>query len=131
MSIESEVILTNGSGVFSPSLGEFVVASILYFAKDFRRIIRNQLAGVWEQFDVTMVSGQILGIVGYGSIGRAIAARARGLEMKLLALRRRVPRQSQEDLRIDHLYGPEGRLDMLSRCDYVVLAMPLTEQTRG
>ena len=129
--IESEVILTNGSGVFSPSLGEFVVASILYFAKDFRRMIRNQLAGVWEQFDVTMVSGQILGIVGYGSIGRAIAARARGLEMKVLALRRRVPRQSHEDLLIDHVYGAEDRLDMLSRCDYVVVAVPLTEQTRG
>jgi phosphoglycerate dehydrogenase-like enzyme len=129
--IESEVILTNGSGVFSSALGEFVVASILYFAKDFRRMIRNQLAGVWEQFDVTMVSGQILGIVGYGSIGRAIAARARGLDMKVLALRRRVPRQSQEDLLIDHVFGPEGRLDMLSRCDYVVLAVPLTEQTRG
>jgi len=129
--IESEVILTNGSGVFSSALGEFVVASILYFAKDFRRMIRNQLAGVWEQFDVTMVSGQILGIVGYGSIGRAIAARARGLDMKVLALRRRVSRQSQEDLLIDHVFGPEGRLDMLSRCDYVVLAVPLTEQTRG
>jgi len=129
--IESEVILTNGSGVFSSALGEFVVASILYFAKDFRRMIRNQLAGVWEQFDVTMVSGQILGIVGYGSIGRAIAARARGLDMKVLALRRRVPRQSEEDLLIDHVFGPEGRLDMLSRCDYVVLAVPLTEQTRG
>jgi len=129
--IESEVILTNGSGVFSSALGEFVVASILYFAKDFRRMIRNQLAGVWEQFDVTMVSGQILGMVGYGSIGRAIAARARGLDMKVLALRRRVSRQSQEDLLIDHVFGPEGRLDMLSRCDYVVLAVPLTEQTRG
>ena len=63
--VESEVILTNGSGVFSPSLGEFAVATILYFAKDFGRMIRNQMAGRWEQFDVTMVSGQTLGIVGY------------------------------------------------------------------
>src|SRR5205807_8235177 len=77
------------------------------------------------------VSGQILGIVGYGSIGRAIAAPARGLEMKVLALRRRVPRQCHEDLLIDHVYGAEDRLDMLSRCDYVVVALPLTEQTRG
>jgi phosphoglycerate dehydrogenase-like enzyme len=35
--IESEVIVTNGSGVFSPSLGEFAWAAILSFAKDFRR----------------------------------------------------------------------------------------------
>src|SRR5215831_8590178 len=85
--IESEVILTNGSGVFSPSLGEFVVAAILFFAKDFRRMIRHQVAGVWEQFDVSMVSGKTLGIVGYGSIGRAIAVRAHALEMKVLGLR--------------------------------------------
>src|SRR5215472_10102141 len=73
--IDSEVILTNGSGVFSASLGEFAVAAILYFAKDFRRMIRNQLSGIWEPFDISMVSGKTLAIVGYGSIGRAVAAR--------------------------------------------------------
>ena len=40
--VESEVLLTNGSGVFSASLGEFVLAAILYFAKDFRRMVRNR-----------------------------------------------------------------------------------------
>ncbi|HTT23850.1 MAG TPA: D-2-hydroxyacid dehydrogenase [Candidatus Sulfotelmatobacter sp.] len=129
--IESNVILTNGSGVFSPSLGEFVIAAILYFAKDFRRMIRNQVAGVWEQFDVTMISGQTLGIVGYGSIGRAIAARARALEMKVLGLRRLVSQKPQQDPLIDQVYGPEGRLEMLARCDYLVVAVPLTERTRG
>src|SRR5271169_5440815 len=64
--VASKVIVTNGSGVFSPSLGEFALAAILYFAKDLRRMIRNQIAGLWETFDVTMVSGQTLGIVGYG-----------------------------------------------------------------
>jgi phosphoglycerate dehydrogenase-like enzyme len=129
--IESKVILTNGSGVFSPSLGEFVVAAILYFAKDFRRMIRNQVARVWEQFDVSMVSGKTLGIVGYGSIGRAIAVRTRALEMKVLGLRRHVSQQPQEDLLVDEVYGPEGRLEMLSRCDYIAVTLPLIEQTRG
>jgi phosphoglycerate dehydrogenase-like enzyme len=129
--IESEVILTNGSGVFSPSLGEFVVAAILYFAKDFRRMIRHQVAGVWEQFDVSMVSGKTLGIVGYGSIGRAIAVRAHALEMKVLGLRRHVSHRPQEDQLIDEVYGPERRLEMLSRCDYIAVTLPWTEQTRG
>ena len=49
------------------------------FAKDFRRMVRNQMAGVWEAFDVMPISGQTVGIVGYGDIGRAVAARvARG-----------------------------------------------------
>ena len=129
--VESEVILTNGSGVFSPSLGEFTLATILYFAKDFRRMIRNQMAGVWEQFDVTMVSGQTVGIVGYGSIGRAIAARVRALEMKVLALRRQVSQQSQENPPIDQVYGCESLAEMLPQCDYVAVSLPLTEQTRG
>jgi phosphoglycerate dehydrogenase-like enzyme len=128
--IDSDVILTNGSGVFSPSLGEFALTAILYFAKDLRRMIRNQMAGVWEQFDITMISGQTLGIVGYGSIGRAVAARARALEMKVLALRRSTG-QSKNDALVDHVYEPGHLLEMLSRCDYVVVALPLTVQTRG
>ena len=43
--IESPVPLTNGRGVFSQSLGEFALGAILYFAKDFRRMIDNQQAG--------------------------------------------------------------------------------------
>lgn len=128
--IESEVILTNGGGVFSASLGEFALAAILYFAKDFRRMIANQLAGIWEQFDVTMISGKTLGIVGYGSIGRAIAARARALEMRAIGLRRHVPQPSDQDPLIEQVYESEQRLEMLSRCDYVVVTLPLTEQTR-
>ena len=128
--IDSDVILTNGSGVFSPSLGEFALAAVLYFAKDFRRMIRNQMAGVWEQFDITMISGKTLGIVGYGSIGRAVAVRARALEMKVLALRRSAGR-SKDDALLDHIYEPGHFLEMLSRCDYVVVTLPLTTQTRG
>jgi phosphoglycerate dehydrogenase-like enzyme len=62
--VESDVPLTNGSGVFSDSLGEFVLAAILYFAKDFRRMIRNQEAGKWGQFMVEEIAGQTLGIIG-------------------------------------------------------------------
>jgi len=129
--IKSEVIITNGSGVFSPSLGEFALAAILYFAKDFRRMIRNQMTGVWEQFDITMISGQTLGIVGYGSIGRAVAARARALDMRVLGLRRQVGKQSKEDSLLEHVYEPGQLWEMLSQCDYVVVTLPFTAQTRG
>jgi phosphoglycerate dehydrogenase-like enzyme len=129
--IASNVIVTNSKGIFSPSLGEFALGAILYFAKDFRRMIRNQMAGAWEPFDVTTVSGQTLGIVGYGSIGRAVAARGRALEMNVLGLRMRASQQPEDDSLIDQLYGSEQRLEMLSRCDYVVVTLPLTEQTRG
>jgi phosphoglycerate dehydrogenase-like enzyme len=129
--MESPVPLTNGTGVFSASLGEFTLAAILYFAKDFRRMIRNQKTGVWEAFDVMPVSGQTVGIIGYGDIGRAIAARARPLGMTVLALKRHASPSHGADPLVEQIYGPEHRIEMLSRCDYVVVAAPLTSETRG
>lgn len=128
---ESSVPLTNGRGVFSTSLGEFTLGAILYFAKDFRRMIQNQLAGKWEAFDVTPVAQQTVGIVGYGDIGRAIAARVRPLGMKVLALNRHATARRGEDVLVDERFGPEQRLQMISRSDYVVVAAPLTMETRG
>jgi phosphoglycerate dehydrogenase-like enzyme len=128
--IASGVTMTNGSGVFSPSLGEFALAAILYFAKDFRRMIRNQMAGVWEPFDVLPISNQTVGIVGYGDIGRAVAARVRALGMNVLAVKRHVSQKHSDPL-VDQIYSPDHRVEMLSRCDYVVVAAPLNAETRG
>jgi phosphoglycerate dehydrogenase-like enzyme len=124
-------VLTNGSGVFSPSLGEFVLGAILYFAKDFRRLVRNQGAGVWDPFDVHAVEGRTVGIVGYGDIGRAVATRVRAMGMRVLALKRHAPPPGHADALVDRVYGPEGRCEMLSQCDYVAICAPLTAETRG
>jgi phosphoglycerate dehydrogenase-like enzyme len=129
--INSPVILTNGVGVFSGSLGEFAVAAILHFAKDLRRMVRNQIAGVWEQFDVIPVAGQTIGIVGFGDIGRAVASRVRPFGMHVLALKRHAPAPDQRDDLVDEFFTPDRRLEMLPRCDYIVVATPLTEETRG
>jgi len=129
--VESSVTLTNGTGVFSAALGEFALGAILYFAKDFRRMIRNQKAGVWEAFDVLPIAGATVGIIGYGDIGRAVAARVRAMGMKVLALKRHAPAGGDSDALVERTYGPERRLEMLSCCDYVVVATPLTSETRG
>ena len=125
--VENDVILTNGSGVFSQSLGEFALGAILYFAKDFRRMIRNQQAGRWEQFDVEEIAGQTVGIVGYGDIGRAVAARVRAMGMRVLANKRHPPEKT--DPVIDRYYQPQELHEMLARCDYVVVSAPLTAET--
>ena len=126
--VKSAVTLTNGSGVFSASLGEFAMAAILYFAKDLRRMIRNQQAGVWEPFDVTMIEGKTLGIVGHGSIGREVAVRARALGMNVISVRRRASQKSDPLVR---MYGADQLREMLSESDYIVVTLPLTEETRG
>ncbi len=128
--IESPIPITNSRGIFSRSLAEFVMGAVLFFAKDFRRMLRNQAAGIWEPFDVEEIHGQTLGIVGYGDIGRTTAQRARGMGMKILALRRR-PELSAQDPAVDEALPPASKLDLMARSDYVVAAAPLTEQTRG
>jgi phosphoglycerate dehydrogenase-like enzyme len=126
--VESAVPLTNGTGVFSPSLGEFALAAILYFAKDFRRMLRNQEAGRWEPFDVEEIAGQTVGIVGYGDIGRTVAGRVHAMGMRVLALKRHAP--TSLDALVSQFYGPSELNDMLGLCDYVVVAAPLTAETR-
>jgi phosphoglycerate dehydrogenase-like enzyme len=122
--------MTNARGVFKESLGEFGIASILYFAKDLRRMVRNQEAARWEQFDVEMITGKTLGIVGYGEIGRATAVRAKALGLNIHAIRRR-PELSGSDPVVDRSFAIADRAAMLAGCDYVLLAAPLTEETRG
>lgn len=128
--IESNVPVTNARGVFAPSLGEFTIASVLFFAKDLRRMVRNQAAHKWEQFLVEMVRGKVLGVVGYGEIGRAAAKRAHALGMKVHALRRQ-PHKSSSDTIVDKSYSPDHLRDLLAESDYVVVSTPLTPKTRG
>lgn len=128
--IVSPVPLTNGVGVFSGSLGEFALGAILYFAKDFRRMIRNQMTGVWEQFDIIPIAGQTIGIVGYGDIGRAVASRAQVMGMRVLAVRRHVPADSQDDF-AEKVFAPAQLREMLPLCDYIAVTAPLTPETRG
>jgi phosphoglycerate dehydrogenase-like enzyme len=129
--VESPVPLTNGTGVFSPSLGEFALAGILYFAKDLRRMIRAQEAGLWEQFDITEIIGQTVGIVGYGDIGRAVAARVKAMGMRVIAVKRSGPLLYNVDPLVERIYRPDQLSEFLPQCDYVVAAAPLTAATKG
>jgi len=128
--MESPVPLTNARGAFSEALGEFAIGACLFFAKDFRRLICSQMAGVWDPFDVAAIRDQSLGIVGYGDVGRAVASRGHALGMKVLAMRRR-PELSREDPHVAQMFGPDQKHQMLAQSDYVVLTMPLTPESRG
>ena len=127
---DSDIPLTCSRGVFARSLGEFAVAGMLFFAKDLRRLVRQQGAGLWDPFDIEELNGQVLGIAGYGSIGRAAAERARPFGMKIHALRRN-PGRSQGDGLVDRQFGPEHLDELLSTSDYLLVASPLTPETRG
>ena len=128
--IESPVPLTNGRGVFGPALAEFAIASMLFFAKDLRRLIRQQEAARWEQFDVAFLREQTLGVIGYGGIGRETARLAHALGMKVHGSS--PARASSENDPHPGAFFPREQLnEMLSLSDYVLAAAPLTPETQG
>jgi phosphoglycerate dehydrogenase-like enzyme len=127
--IASPVIFTNARGAYKRQLADFAMAAVLLFAKDLRRMIENQEAGVWAPFDPDDVEGKVMGIVGYGEIGRACAERARLFGMKILGLRRR-PDLSEGDPLLEKMFAPAHLREMLSTCDYILLAAPNTAATR-
>jgi phosphoglycerate dehydrogenase-like enzyme len=125
--VASDVVLTNTRGVYSVSLAEFAIGAMLYFAKDFARMKRSQGAEVWDPFDVAMLRGATLGIIGFGDIGRAVAMLGHAAGMNILALRRR-PELSAADPLGPEMVASKGAI--CERSDYLVLAAPLTPETR-
>ncbi|HEX6095224.1 MAG TPA: D-2-hydroxyacid dehydrogenase [Thermoanaerobaculia bacterium] len=111
------VVVTNSRGLYADALGEFAVAAMLWFAKDLRRMIRNQDARRWEPYTVERLEGRTVGIIGYGGVGEAVGRRATALGMRVLPVRRR-----QE-------FGEPTVDDALAQSDYVVVSTPLTPRT--
>ena len=129
--LASPLPLTNGRGVFRRPLAEWTIGAMLYFAYNMRRMIRQQQAGVWEAFTTEEIQGKTLGIVGYGGIGSTAAELARPFGMRIVALRRRpgvVPERSAGRSRVSL---PRNSIELMAASDYVLLAAPLTEETRG
>ena len=111
----SGIVVTNSRGLYADGLAEFVIAAMLWFAKDLRRLVRNQDARRWEPFGVEWLQGKILAVIGYGGIGSAIGRRAEAMGMGVIAVRRRT-----------------GDVDeAIAKADYIVLSTPLTPSTRG
>ena len=127
----SSVAMTNGRGLFTIGLAEWIVGAMVYFAYDFRRLIRSQEAGRWDSFEHDRLYGRTLGIIGYGAIGRAAAERTRVFGMRILALRRNGTPNAMVDAAVDAVYPRDRIREMLAECDYAAITAPLTAETRG
>ena len=120
--LASAATLTNSRGVFDVPMAEYVLGAILAFAKDLPRSLRLQDAGTWRHRETEPVAGRRAVVVGSGPIGHAITTllRAAGLRVELVGRTARDGVHAFDDL--------DG---LLPEADYLVLAAPLTDQTRG
>jgi phosphoglycerate dehydrogenase-like enzyme len=131
---DSGIVVTNPSGVFSPPMAEHTMGLILALARNFPDSTRHQDRSHWGQQDIwdrpqhlTELSGQVLLILGFGSIGRELAKRARAFDMRVWG----VTRSGQGDKTHAEKIVPVSQLEeALPHADYVVIAAPETSETR-
>ena len=126
----SPIVVTNAAGVHATPLAEFVLFSMLYFAKRMPHVLAEQRRHRWERFALDTLRGKTLGIVGLGRVGQAIARLARGAGLRLVAVRR-TPATRSDTPDVDVVYSPAGLRSLLAESDYVVLIVPFTPETTG
>jgi phosphoglycerate dehydrogenase-like enzyme len=127
--IDSQVALTNARGVYKRALAEFAILGVLFHFKKLRRLIDSQRARRWDSFHVRRADERVMGIVGYGEVGRECALLAKGLGMKIHAVRRH-PERSANDSVLDRIFAPHQLQEMLAQIDVLVCAAPLTADSR-
>jgi phosphoglycerate dehydrogenase-like enzyme len=133
--VASDVVLTNGAGLHSVSIPEHVLAMMLCLARNLHEAQRLQQRSEWNRFGVIAFSGGIrelsgsnLAILGAGAIGRALALLGNALGMRVRVLRRRAGRPVPG---AEAVVGAEDKHALLAWADFVVLATPLTPETRN
>ena len=122
----STTLLTNSRGIHGIPIAEHVFAMILTFTRGLHLLLKQQAQKKWQRVPTNEVHEKTIGIVGLGSIGREIAKKARGLGMHVVASKREIT----TELFVDKLYQPHQLTEMLAVCDFVVVSLPLTEETK-
>lgn len=125
---ERDITVTNSAGVHAIPIAEFVMALLLSRAKCLPGFAAAQAASHWDRdMEPQELFEQTMLILGIGGIGQAIAERAAGFGMRILGSRRS-PRPMPG---VERVVGMDGWRALLPEADYVVVAAPLTEETRG
>jgi D-2-hydroxyacid dehydrogenase (NADP+) len=130
---DSGIVVTNPSGVFSPPMAEHTMGLLLSLARNFPDSTRHQDRAHWGQQAIwdqpqrlTELSGKVLLIIGFGSIGRELAKRASAFDMRVWG----VTRSGNGDAAHAEKILPVQELEeALPHADYVVIAAPQTAET--
>ena len=122
-----KVKLVNNKGVHVPKVSECVVMSLLMLGNAVSSLVSQQKRRQWREIYSTTIRGKTLLVICTGHMGGAAARKGKELGLRVLGIRR-TPRPHRY---IDEMYEPSKLLQILPRADFVIVAAPLTSQTRG
>jgi len=129
--LQSDIMVSNASGANAVAVAEFALCLMLMIAKRAPEFVTNQQSGRWEHLVTAELRGKTVGIVGLGKIGSEIARLAQAFRMRVLVTEREAISGDKMAAGVDRLFSPDRLPEMLSGCDFVVLTLPLTPETRG
>lgn len=121
------VVLTNASGVHGPKGGEYGLTALLMLNHRVPHFVTRQRAHRWDQAFSTPIAGKTVVVVGVGAIGGEVARLARRAGLRVLGVTRHGRRQRH----VHRMYRPRDLGTILPRADFLVLATPLTAETRA
>jgi phosphoglycerate dehydrogenase-like enzyme len=130
--LERGVRLTTSSGSTAVPIAHTAIAALLMLARNFPRWIDAQRNRVWRPMQGNEVpadlSGQTALILGLGHIGREVARMAKALGLYIVGTRRTL---RAVDNPVDELHAPDKVAHLLPRAQWLIIACPLTDETRG
>lgn len=124
---ERGIVLTNSRGINSVAISEYVLCMMLNVVRRHDAFYESQRARRWN-LDTRLdeLCGKTVGILGLGKVGAEIALRADAFGMRVLGMdviQKCVPH-------VEHVYLPQERCEMFAQCDFIVICMPLTPDTK-
>jgi phosphoglycerate dehydrogenase-like enzyme len=125
---DSGVVVTNARGVFDRPLAEYVLGAVIAYAKDSRTSLELQQRHQWQHRETRSIKGATALVVGTGGIGREIAKLLRAAGLVVRGAGRRA---ATDDPDFGEVIASDNLAAEAGWCDHLILAAPLTAQTRG
>lgn len=126
---ERGVAVTNAGGIHAPGIAEQAVGNMLVFARRLHEGWRRKQRSEWRHFQSGELTGSTVTVVGLGSIGQAVVQRLEGMEVDTIGVRYTPAKGGPTDEVVG--FDDYAIHDALSRSEYVVVACPLNDLTRG
>jgi phosphoglycerate dehydrogenase-like enzyme len=126
--VAADVVVTNARGVFERPIAEYVLGLILMFAKDLHGTLALQSERHWLHRETELIEQRRVVVLGAGGVARALAPllRAVGMEVQVVGRTARA-----DDPHLGQVFAGSESDELLTDADFVVVALPLTAETRG
>ncbi|SHG51552.1 D-2-hydroxyacid dehydrogenase [Ornithinibacillus halophilus] len=122
------VSITSANGVHANPISETIFALMLGLTRKIHTYVRQQMTKTWHNAGLKLeIHNKTIGVIGVGAIGKETAKIAKAFGMKVLGVRH----SGQEAENVDEMYTPSQLDEVLPQCDFVVITLPLTDETNA